>query len=738
MKRLISMLIVAVMIVATFVAAIPVSAAGVDEVYAPYFDVKPTIDGIVSTEEWGPATVVVDQKKASNAEDPKSNTKFFLRNSNPAPGPGYDSQNLTMHYEMWLRWDENYFYVAVKVTDPDGHSLKNGRNELWNGDGLQFRVDPFGSSYYVDTYEPTTAGAFPWSSDGIDDLCFGFVESAGGFTEAWNNTTNVGISTFRGGTCLAEVVPAGADYSGDSKKGITTYEIAVPWKYIDTNTQDHSYANYDDFTEKGGIWREYGMSAVVYNADGNSGTNKWNAALAWGSGIIKEQQTKYSSSCTGSNNVVLDELKVSELEQYNSNYAKGTGYKPPVKDVVYPFEIDETLHVGPITYDSEDDLDLFGLFVNGERAQDTDGNWVIRWDEDNTESGNNEQNYLSTHGTLDDGSDAPYMSTGNYTMEFDIKITDFRTIAEGYPQTVYNWFGGSSTVDYECGYYFKDQKFEIVETTSRKTVAEKPGTFAPNEWHHWVFQYFKDNQEVRLYVDPKMENGMVSKDAEPLFKMSYRYFDMPGVEKCGLIFRRLNCQIMMDNVQFYNFVDFTQTGQKTGETTELVWVDETNEYDVDYTVTQNTEDGTIALGVPNKDEYKLSEETAYVTAVKFNLNFKDAADKAAFKKIEGLAEDDYEITENEDGTLTMNIKRLAVFKEAEEGKPVFSVIIEPVAGTVLTEEQVKEIVKIKSIVTKTYLTGDEVLLYVGIALAIVAALGAGIVIVVKRRRRIEF
>ena len=737
MKKLVSMLIAAVMVVATFIAAIPVSAAAeVDDVDALYFDVKPNIDGIVSTEEWGDSTIIVKQSEAATMGDTRPiNNRFFYRN--PGAIPGFDTTTLEMSYEMWLRWDEDYYYVAVKVKDPDGHSLKNGRNNTWNGDGFQFRVDPAGSSANNSAIDPTLEK--PWSRGDICDLCFGFVESAGGFTEAWDNVGNVGITPFLGGSCKAEVVPAGATYSTDSGSGYTTYELAIPWAYIDS-VVNHTYEKYNARKKTGGINLSYGMSAVVYNADGNSGSNKFNAGLSWGSGIINAQQDEASKTCGGSNKVTLVADKVSEDSYYKSEFAKGAGYVPPVISVKYPEAIDESVHVGPLTYDSENDLDSYGLFIDGERAKVND-KWVIRWDGDfpehsrhPTAKGLNDTNYLSTHGTMEDGSDAPYMSDGSYTMEFDIMVTGLEEFEEGYGRTLYNWFGGSKTYEYMCGYSFEDGKFFIEETESGKRLEEVSKEFTLNEWHHWVFQYFKDNSEMRFFFDPEMVDGMVSKDAKPMFTKSYRYFDMPGVEKCELIFRRLNCQILMDNVQFYNFVDFSKSGKITPEGGGTVYVETDTEYDVEGTTKEN-EDGTVSIEVPNDDKYK--EES--VTAVKFTLDLKDAKDVAVFKSIKGISEEDYTVTENEDGTITVKITNLKLFKEAEENKPVFEIVFEPAAGVVLTGDKVKQVVKVKAVVTnRSASTGDSVILYVGIALAILAMLGTAVVIAVKRRRRIDF
>ncbi|MBR0302367.1 MAG: hypothetical protein IJQ80_00800, partial [Clostridia bacterium] len=108
MKKIICMLIVAIMVFATFSAAIPTGAVAgdVDFVEAKYFDVKPTIDGIVSEAEWGEMSVIVDQQDAATIDDNAPiNNRFFMRNT--AANPGFDAENLNMYYEMWMRWDED-------------------------------------------------------------------------------------------------------------------------------------------------------------------------------------------------------------------------------------------------------------------------------------------------------------------------------------------------------------------------------------------------------------------------------------------------------------------------------------------------------------------------------------------------------------------------------------------------------------------------------------------------------
>ena len=734
MKKLVSMLIAAIMLVAAISAAIPVSAfEGVEEVEALYFDVKPNIDGIVTEAEWGPYTTYVSQADAATIEDSQPvNNRFFYRN--PGAVPGFDTTVYSMYYELWLRWDENYYYVAVRVKDPDGHSLKNGRNETWNGDGFQFRLDSKGSNAAGNP----TAGK-PWSRDDVPDITAGFSEIAGGFTEVWDNTKthNYGITPFLGGSVDAEVVPAGVSYSTDSSAGYTTYELAIPWSYLHAD-QGHTYSNFSKKNKDGGIGKEYGMSAVVYNADGVSGSRTYNAGLGWGSGIINAQQDNYASTCGGSNVVTLSGEKVSGTP------TAGTGYVPPYYAPNFPTEVDTSRLVGPITYDSESDLDIYGnndYVMGGHIKKLDDGNNVVYWDEDTmdlfnspTESGLNEGNYLTTKGETDDV--YTFDGKGNYTMEFDVMVTDTKIFEDQYACELYNWFGGSTTVEYKCGYNFDTGKFNITEYNSNKVIASQPGTFSLNEWHHWVFQYYKDNASMRFYFDPKMTNGMVDPNEKPMFEVRYRYFDMPGVTSNQVILRRMNCQIYLDNVKFYNFVDFSGAGTPPQESRDPGGVNGggaagpvKHTVNVKYDVKKN-DDGTVSLVVPCMKEFN----TEGISEAWFEIDMKEAAGKAAYKGIVNAPEGALEVEDQGEGKYKITVKKLDAFKDIELGKEAFSIVIEPAAGVTLTEEEIKGIVGVNF----NYITGDEVVFYIAGAIVLLALIGIGVTVISKKRRAVEF
>ena len=616
MKKLISLAVVACILLAMIAPAVPANAFTfadyIDDVEAKYFDTKPFIDGYVSVEEWGAPTIGVFQNDAATAGDrsPKNSSFFYHEDT-------YDANSLKMSYEMWFRWDENYFYVAVKANDPDGHSLKNSRFDSYNGDAFEMRVDPAGcngiaggGTFVASDFPPSYE---PWSSNSVCDLVFGYVQRANGYSEAYDNTDGeigrgmTGFSSNPGGVADVAVVPAGYQYSTDSANGITTYEIAVPWAYIDFGSHEtvHGYYNNSTFEKKdangnltsgpeGGIGREYGISTVLYNADGNTGADSFNALLAWGSGVASVQQNEENlGTCGGSNQLTLSADKVSEDSAYNANFSKYTegGYVAPKKIPGYGTAIDLDRYV-KLTYDNESDMDIIGWISNGERVKLDDGNWVAKWnkatglEEPDPDTGVypalNTSTVISTAG--EEGEKPRYPVPDNsFTFEFDIMVTGLDEFDPLSDSGIYNLFGGTSGTDYKCGYFFDDGKFKIIDNNTGAVIAESwKSNFALNEWHHWVFQYDDETCTVRLYIDPFDDDIVWELDsisdevsgafsdsiysAYPMFDFSWRYFDYGSAVDCLLAFGRSNAQIMLDNIEMYNFVDYRYKDMPAPET----------------------------------------------------------------------------------------------------------------------------------------------------------------------------
>lgn len=775
MKRIISLAIVAIMLFACVAAAIPVSAAASvrQDVEAIYFDVKPTIDGYVTEEEWGTPAFFVDQSEAATVDSkkPSDSNTFFYRN-----GGTYDSNTLSMSYTGWLGWDEECFYIAVQVYDPDGHSLKNGRTDTWNGDAVQTRIDPAGPNAICDwdgewdpDYFSSGDDKKPWSSASVCDFVFGWVQNAGGFTEAYENVSGKSmIERNPLGACEVAVTPAGVTYSKDSANGITTYEAAILWAYIDSwyytsaakydTGACHEYYEFSPFKDKqtdasgkvigrnGGIGKTYGMSLAVLNANGATGAGSYNAYLTWGSGVCSTQEIVAFDTCGGNNQVVLSGTKISEDSYSNANYETKTkgGYVAPVIQPNYDTEIDTSNYV-KLTYDNEDDMEIIGWVSNGERYNDN-GNWVVKWDMDTgngpevpSPSGYNENNYISTDGDFE-GDQRWLVKDYNFTFEFDLKVTGLEQFVEGYPSQLYTWFGGSDTVSFRAGYFFDDGKFKVTEQPTGSeadayVLQEVSADFSLNEWHHWVVQYHNESCELRFYFDPEIDPATgrmtVAAAKNPTLNVRYRYFDYGTAEKVLSIFRRLNAQIMMDNIELYNFVDYTGKGTSdidfTSPESPVTIITKTDVVDVPFTVEKN-EDGTFKVVVPNMAALRNKD----VTAVTFMMTYDTAVLGVA--GVTGLDEAAYTLTDDGEGNVTIVINDLSIFAAADEDAAIMGINVGAKEGADLTEEDVKNAITLKASITTTSASTGDSLIYISIALAVVLLMGTGIILCVKKRK----
>ena len=328
-------------------------------------------------------------------------------------------------------------------------------------------------------------------------------------------------------------------------------------------------------------------------------------------------------------------------------------------------------------------------------------------------------------------------------------VTGLETFEAGYNSALFHWFGGSTQVDYSCGYDFENGKFVIVENETGKIIDSVPGEFTLNEWHHIVFQYYRDNAEIRYYFDPEIdpatgrikgpdvnEKGEIVKEhARPLFKKSYRYFDAAGVESKDsmVIMRRMNCQIMLDNVEFYNFVAWTDFEVTPGDGGGGGGHDEERTSEV-YADIEKREDGTFAVCIPNKDDYKAGG----VVAVEFTVDLTGADGKLAYKGLEGV--DPASVTVKEDGAaVKFTVKDMSVFTSAGAEKYVMKVILAPAAGTDFTAEQVKGMVKVTDYVrTSSYQTGDNEALLICSGALFATIFVSGVAVLEKEKRKIRF
>ncbi len=770
MRKFISLVMALAMIVSAMaVTAIGAGAEmldgedGIDYVEALYFETAPTIDGYISEAEWGKATVHMQNDWCASKDDsePYFNSFFYWKNGTMDNNP--------MEADIWLRWDENHYYVGVKVRDFDGHALKHGKNETWNGDSLQFRVDPegFNSATGNDVYDPDIGT--PWAAaDQIIDVVTGYVQIAGGFVECYDNANYKGLTAYSNpvfGAVKVAIAPSeqNADnplgYHADAAAGYTTYELAIPWKYVYENHLVPNYATltdaekapytlkYADYNFKkepqGGIGRNLGMSLTVFNAA--KGEAVWNAFMSWGSGVTKVQVEEAHQTAAGSNSVTLSAEKVTpgSYDKYDPAKLEAVKLDKTYDNVFYDYLGNDVDRANPLnsadkltslTYDEDSDMDFWGSaeFFSGSTTDvGGDHGKVLNFDRVVTTHTDEEgkeyvagvdpidQFYIDTR--LDANGEAALNYPLSYTFEFDVMYTGNEIVQEGRASELGNWFGGANAVSYYCGYSFNDRKFIINDVTDPNTwIASKDFDLKKDTWYNWKFQYDNDSCTVRLLIDD-----------EVIFNVYNRYFyysnEQHLEEGTMLIYWFINTQLKMDNVKVYNFYDYvhkdsTNVENNTQGSGSVVKPPVTQEGGdkIEVEIVEK-EDGTITIPVLSKKEYKT------VTSLSYTLNF-DAA-KFEIQGINGLEEADYKLEQAEDGSYVLTIVSLNKVKAAATGTQLFEIVLKIKDGATAADLDTKTF--LKDTFTYTVATGDS-MLYVAV---IAAVMLAGCAVVVSKKRR---
>ncbi len=763
MKKALSLILVIAMLAAAVLSVIPASAAAtaedIDYIDALYFEPskRPTIDGFISTAEWGSMSFSVEATDCATKDDTTPYNRFLYWRT------GDRTDYNSFEYQVWLRWCEDYFYIGVKVYDPDGHSLKNGTTETWNGDAIQARIDKAGANAATEgeDFWVSSDHERPWSSKQVPDFLFGYVEIAGGFSEAWENTNNKGMTSFSKnplGTALCVVAPAGSSYSTDTSKGITTYEVGIPWTYIlngDTVDGTASGAQitaltYTKYTTgrggkgnlSGGIGREFGMSLAVLN-DGTNPDPVWDSFMSWGSGIC-EANSKVGGdgarSATGSNAVTLSATTVTQTAGYttyncasllDASFSTKNIDKPGVfydylagdlyKDTPLKYE-----QLSSLTYDTDPDGDRSVWGSDDYFGHVTDIGGTHKGVLDYVSS--HETNYIDTR---DGGGTIQYTFPTSYTIEFDIKYEGTEVSSPEYESALYNWFGGANVYAFQCGYFFNDKMFKVVNSNdANEVLASCNYDLKKGNWYNWKFQFDNESCTCRLWIDDlsTTADNADSPWGRMIFNVCWRYFyySSESVKENGtlLLFRLMNVQPMFDNVKIYNFASLTD-----------IAVPEEHSGGGTGTVTENkTGGGELSLdGVTKKDgkwyiPVSVKEEYLTSTALTFALDYDPA--KSQFEGIEGLAEGTYTLTESE-GHIALIINDFTAVKALKAGDKYFDIVLKAIDD----KADVKDLgLKLTDSYTYTVTTGDGM---VWIVLAAAVSILGGALIVTKRRRIAE-
>lgn len=318
MKKIISVVLACVLLSAMFVMPLSAAQSNVD-VSALKFTKQPTFDGVISEEEWGAKTVTVKGSEAATNDDEEVNefnTYMYFETEDVQEG---------MSYDLWLRWDAEYFYVAAVVHDPDGFSLPKGGDDIWNGDCLQMRVDPKGPNSIMVEKDPSydyktteydyvkcnfsSDGARAWAdAKNIINAGFGLVKKT--TPQAYDMEKDVYM------TETGTKVAINTIDTGDGEEVLTcetSYEVAIPWATIGKDFQPAEETI-------------LGMSLVVLNSCGAN----FNAYLTWGSGICGGQAKDARKTCGGSNAVTLSADTVTPADSYAVATEEVTETEAPV------------------------------------------------------------------------------------------------------------------------------------------------------------------------------------------------------------------------------------------------------------------------------------------------------------------------------------------------------------------------------------------------------------------------
>ncbi|MDD6095336.1 MAG: hypothetical protein PUC29_06305, partial [Clostridia bacterium] len=699
MKKALSM----VLLIGTLLSAVgllPVAAGAsavaedIDYIDALYFEEgkQPYVDGFISEEEWGKASFTVEASDCATKDDTSPYNRFLFWRT------GERSDYTSMSYTVWLRWSEQYFYLGVKAYDTDGHQLRNGTTETWNGDAVQARIDKEGANAATEgeDFWVSPEHERPWGSSQVPDFLFGYVEIAGGFSEAWENTSNKGMTSFSKnplGTALCVVAPAGSAYSTDTAKGITTYEVGIPWAYILKGDTVDGTAGGEQITKltftkyapgrgskgnlTGGIGREFGMSIAFLN-DGTNPDPKWDSFVSWGSGVCNASQQEGAKSATGSNAVTLSDVTVKQTAGYTrydcSPLLDATfsteNIDPP--GVYYDYLAGDYFKTQKVSYeelsaltydtDPEGDLSIWGApeykghvtHIGGEHGNVLDYRNFIGTD--HSAAASDIQTYIDTR----DGKVNHFYPT-SFTFEFDICYTNTVVVQPQYETMLFNWFGGSDGWAFHCGYFFNDKMFKIVNNNNKAEVLATCGyDLKKDTWYNWKFQLDNESCTVRLWVDDLSteEDNAESPWGKMIFNTCWRYFyyssDEARNEGVLLRYRMMNVQCMYDNVKVYNFAS----------TKDIAMPDETGGEAAGGSadaVENVTGGGEISTDNVTKRDGKwyipVMVKSEYLTATQLSFTLDYDKTKASFYALEGLDEGTYGVTET-DGGIVIDFKDL--------------------------------------------------------------------------------
>ncbi|MBO4492726.1 MAG: hypothetical protein J5944_15360 [Lentisphaeria bacterium] len=177
--------------------AVPLTKAGT--ITVPRIREKPVFDGSGKWLEGLPSGELKYPENVRPSEALQPERRYFRSNFNP------DGHNLSAQY--WTAYDDESFYLAVKVDDPV-HQQRCTGSDIWQDDSLQFVL-----SHETGGGMLASPGRQPRS-----EYSYGLALT----------TRGVQLVKYHGKDHGLKEYPANVTRSGD----MTFYEVAIPWKEI--------------------------------------------------------------------------------------------------------------------------------------------------------------------------------------------------------------------------------------------------------------------------------------------------------------------------------------------------------------------------------------------------------------------------------------------------------------------------------------------------------------------------
>lgn len=350
MKKLISLAIVALMLVAMAVPAFAFEGTVAENTDFDVVKGTPTLDGTIADGEWG---APLFSYKVSDANDSELADTPNASNTMAALNPSGSREELSDDtFTLYAMWDKDYLYLGMVYVDADEFPYfagnHDGSGDQWKNDTFQIRME-----YGAKNQGATTNS--PWADAFNLSLCY---DKESGATGGRWHSVSTDINNFAGTKVELKQVWNVTDLI-DDEYHIRTCEFAIPLEAIkycvgsnDGVIDPSNVGNYADLDFVAGD--QIAISICCINCDSDNGTGEWAQWFQWGGGICGPA---YDAAIGGNNQLTLVEPQApasSEEAPASSEEAPASSEEAPASSEEQPTqsESESTPSVNPPTGDA--------------------------------------------------------------------------------------------------------------------------------------------------------------------------------------------------------------------------------------------------------------------------------------------------------------------------------------------------------------------------------------------------